>query len=73
MDDLSALERHVVWQAWTGVSLESCRIADTGDGIRAESVALGVEAGKPWAVRYTLRCDAGWRARELTVSSLASD
>ena len=73
MDDLSTLERHVAWQAWTGVSLESCRIAETAEGIRAESVALGVEAGQPWAVRYALRCDAGWRTRELTVSSLNSD
>ena len=62
-----------MWQAWTGVSLESCRIVESRVGIRAESVALGVEAGQPWAVRYALRCDAGWRVRELTVSSLASD
>jgi hypothetical protein len=73
MDDLSPLERQVVWQAWTGVSLESCRISQTSDGLRAESVALGVEAGQTWAVRYTLRCDAGWRSRELTVASLSSD
>lgn len=62
-----------MWQAWTGVSLESCRIAESPDGIRAESVALGVEAGTSWAVRYALRCDAGWRTRQLTVASLASD
>lgn len=62
-----------MWQAWTGVALESCRITESRDGIRAESVALGVEAGTSWAVQYALRCDAGWRARELTVASLASD
>jgi hypothetical protein len=73
VDDVSALERQVMWQAWTGVSLESCRITESSAGIRAESVGLGVEAGKPWAVRYALRCDVGWRARELTVASLASD
>jgi hypothetical protein len=74
VDDLSlAAERHVLWQAWTGVALESCRVAALGDGIRADSVALGVEAGRPWALRYTLRCDAGWRTRELSVSSLGGD
>ena len=62
-----------MWQAWTGIALESCRVVTGDDGIRAESVALGVEAGKPWAVRYALRCDAGWRPRALTVSSLGSD
>lgn len=73
MERLTGRERHVVWQAWTGVSLESCRIVTGDDGIRVQSVALGVEAGKPWAVRYTLRCDAGWRTRELSVESLGSD
>ena len=63
----------MVWQAWSGVSLESCRLVPSGDGVRAQSVALGVEAGTPWAVRYTLRCDAGWRTRELLVESLAGD
>ena len=62
-----------MWQAWTGVGLESCRVAAAGDDIRAESVAVGVEAGTPWAVRYALRCDAGWRTRALTVSSLDGD
>jgi hypothetical protein len=63
-------ERHVMWEAWTGVGLESCRIVPEVGSVRAESVALGVEAGQPWAVRYTLRCDARWRTRELAVSSL---
>ncbi|HEU4371664.1 MAG TPA: putative glycolipid-binding domain-containing protein [Methylomirabilota bacterium] len=67
------MNRHVVWQAWTGVGLESCRITGGDGGVRAESVALGVDAGRPWAMRYTLRCDAGWRVRELTVSSLEGD
>jgi hypothetical protein len=67
------IDRHVVWQAWAGVSLESCRVAGGADGVRVESVALGVEDGTPWSVRYTLRCDAGWRTRELSVVSLAGD
>jgi hypothetical protein len=67
------VDRHVLWQAWTGVGLESCRVTDAGGGVRVESVALGVEGGRPWAVRYTLHCDAGWRTRELAVSSLDGD
>jgi hypothetical protein len=55
------------------VGLESCRVVEIGDGIRADSVALGVEAGRPWALRYTLGCDADWRARDLSVSSLDGD
>jgi uncharacterized protein len=67
------VERHVFWQAWTGVALESCRVTTVSDGVRAECVALGVEGGRPWGVRYTLRGDAGWRTRELSVSSLGGD
>jgi hypothetical protein len=62
-----------VWQGWSGVSLESCRLVPSTDGVQAQSVALGVEDGAPWAVRYTLRFDAGWRTRELFVESLDSD
>lgn len=62
----------MIWQAWTGIGLESCRVTG-GDRVRVESVALGVEAGHPWALGYTLRCDAGWRVRELAVSSLGGD
>ena len=73
MDGLIARERRVVWQAWTGVSLESCRVGPVGDGTRARGVALGLESGTPWVVRYVLRCDAGWRTRELSVESLDDD
>lgn len=73
MADLIAPARRLVWQAWTGVGLESCRVATGPEGVRAESVALGVEAGQAWSVRYTLRCDPDWRTRELVVASLEGD
>ena len=62
-----------MWRAWTGVALESCRLAVTVDGVDAEGVSLGLEASLPWAVRYAVRCDADWRTRELSVWSLAGD
>jgi uncharacterized protein len=67
------MERHVMWQAWTGVGLESCRVKADSNGIYAESLALGVASGRPWSVRYTLRCDSDWRSRELGVVSLDGD
>ena len=73
MGELIGRERQVVWQAWTGLSLETCRVIPVGEDVRAESVALGVEAGTPWAVRYTVRCDNRWRTRQLSVESLHSD
>ena len=62
-----------MWRAWTGVGLESCRLTVTATGVEAEGVALGLKEDRPWAVHYTVRCDAGWRARELAVQSLAGD
>jgi hypothetical protein len=62
-----------MWEAWHGVALESCRLVVGADGVRAESVGLGVESGHPWAVRYALRGDADWRTRELVVESLDGD
>jgi uncharacterized protein len=70
VDRLIVRERQVVWQAWAGLSLESCRVVPSHDGVRAESVAVGVEEGTPWAVRYVVHCDAGWRTRRLSVESL---
>jgi hypothetical protein len=67
------MDRQVFWQAWTGVGLESCRIRHDAAGVWAESVALGVEEDQPWALRYTLRGDTGWRTRELSVVSLGHD
>ena len=67
------MERHVFWHAWTGIGLESCRIRHDTEGVWAESVALGVEDGEAWALRYTLRGDVGWRTRELAVVSLGDD
>lgn len=59
-----------MWQAWTGVGLESCRVVSHADGIYADSVALGVTSGRAWAVRYTLRCDGDWRVREVAVTNM---
>jgi hypothetical protein len=67
------MDRHVLWQAWAGVGLESVRVVADGDGVRAESVAIGVAAGRAYTVRYALRCDTGWRVRTVEAWSLGGD
>ena len=62
-----------MWSAWTGGGLEYLRLAHDGGGVEADSVVIGGENGVPFRTRYTIRCDAGWRVRELFVSSLAGD
>lgn len=67
------LERDVMWKPWVGEGLEHLSLAQGSGGAAADSVVIGVEDGAPFRIRYTVRCDAGWRVRELRVSSLADD
>jgi len=67
------LERQVMWQAWTGHGLESLRVSVDADGVRAESVAIGLSAGRAYTVRYALRCDTGWRVRTLEAWTLGDE
>jgi len=64
------MDRQVLWQVWAGVGLESVRVVEDGDGVRAESVAIGVADGRAYSVRYALRCDTGWRVRTMEAWSL---
>ena len=59
------MNRHVLWQAWTGPGLESVHVTGDAAGVTAESVAIGLTAGRAYTIRYALRCDAGWRVRTL--------
>jgi uncharacterized protein len=67
------MDRQVLWQAWTGPGLESLRVTAGADGVRAESVAIGLSAGRAYTVRYALLCDAGWRVRTLEAWTLGED
>jgi uncharacterized protein len=59
------MDRHVLWQAWTGPGLESLRVTSDAAGVTAESVAIGLTGGRAYTIRYALRCDTGWRVRTL--------
>lgn len=62
-----------MWQAWTGPGLESVRLVADAEGVRAESVAIGLRGADAYTVRYALRCDAGWRVRTLEAWTLGED
>lgn len=59
-----------MWQAWIGPGLESLRLLQDADGVCAESVAIGLDDGRAYTVRYVLRCDAGWRVRQLQAETV---
>jgi uncharacterized protein len=67
------MDRQVMWQAWTGPGLESVRVSVDGEGVHAESVAIGLSGGRAYTVRYALRCDAGWRVRTFEAWTLGDE
>ena len=64
------MERRVRWQPWTGPGLESLRLVEDTDGVRVDSVAIGMDDGRPFAIRYAIRCDAAWHVRDVEIASL---
>ncbi len=65
-------ERSVMWVSWTNVGLEHLALTWSEEGVRADGVVIGVEGGVQFRVRYEVRCEAGWRVREVKVASLVS-
>lgn len=64
------MERNVVWAPWTGVGLEHLKLVQNNEDILADGVVIGAEEDMPFRLRYEIRCDPGWRVRELKVLSL---
>ena len=64
------MARILRWRPAEGGGLEHLVLAEGPDGVRAESVVIGTDDGGPFAIRYGLACDAGWRVRALEVVSI---
>ena len=66
--------RVVRWKAVEGDGLEHLLLRVDDAGVRAEGMLIGQRFGQrfgePYAVRYHILCDAGWRVRRLSVESL---
>jgi hypothetical protein len=63
----------VRWRDWSGEGIEHLVLRERPDGIHAEAAVIGVDEGEPFAVRYRVTCDAGWRARRLEVGLVGAD
>jgi hypothetical protein len=53
--------REVRWRPEHGEGLEHLTLSPDGEGIRADAVVIGSRGGRSYGVRYSIRCDAGWR------------
>lgn len=61
------MQREVVWSAWDGPGAEHLLLAIGDDGAVADGIVVGVVEGRPFRVRYEVRCDALWRTRAVRV------
>jgi hypothetical protein len=60
----------VMWTPWEGRGLEHLRLRIGESGIEADGVVIGEEDEVAFRARYVIRCDPGWRTREVTVDPL---
>lgn len=58
-----------IWKGWNGESREYLTLGESGENITAESLIISSDGGgRPFAARYTIECDAGWRVRSVDAS-----
>jgi hypothetical protein len=65
----SSMEREVMWAPWEGPGLEHLRLVTSDDGIVANGLVIGLEAGRPFRIHYEVRCDERWRVREVRAAA----
>lgn len=64
------MRRDVFWQPWGEIGLEHLWLETDAAGVQADGLIVGLAVGRPFRVRYRLRCDAAWRVREVRVADL---
>lgn len=70
MTDPSIVE--AMWSPWERAGSEHLRLA-IAEEVQADGVVLSVgEDGRPFRIRYRIRCDMTWRVRRFTVDPLDS-
>jgi hypothetical protein len=68
------MSRKVVrWRDWVGEGVEHLVLEARPDGIRADSVVLGMAEGEAFAIRYRIDCDPEWRVRRLRIRRVGED
>jgi uncharacterized protein len=66
------MERHVIWSPLDEPGIEHLHLLIASDEILADSLLVAFHEGRPFRARYTIRCDGGWRVREVQVALLDS-
>src|SRR4051812_17300604 len=61
----------VRWREWDGPGIEHLELREQAGEVLADSVVI-CSGQTPFAVRYRIECDAGWRTRSVTVDTIGS-
>jgi uncharacterized protein len=69
----SGIEREVMWVPWEGPGLEHLRLVTNDSGVVASGLVIGLEGGRPFRIGYEVRCDGGWRVREVRAAAPDSE
>lgn len=64
------MERQILWSPVATPGLEHLHLTIAPAAIRVDSVVIALGEGGPFRLRYTLRCDGGWRVREVRAALL---
>jgi hypothetical protein len=60
----------VLWSAWDGRGIEHLRLSVSSAVVRADSLMVSVDEGRPFRARFSLECDAAWRLRRARIEVL---
>jgi uncharacterized protein len=67
---VSAKTIEAMWSLWDGRGLEHLHLSVGESGVEADGVLIGEEDGIAFRARYVIRCDPGWRTREVFLDPL---
>jgi uncharacterized protein len=65
----SGVDREVMWTPWEELGIGHLRLVTSDDGVVANGLVIGLEAGRPFRIGYEVRCDERWRAREVRAAA----
>ena len=61
------------WQDWDARGIEHLVLREGSREIVAESMVVGAANGKPFALRYRIRCDKLWRVRVAEITMVGEN
>lgn len=62
------------WQDWAGTGLQHLVLREGPEELVADAVVIGTEEdGRPFAARFRIECDAGWRVRRVEAGLIGDE